>query len=297
MKHLIISIITLCVIAIKIDAGTPSQKPKNKASISNSTIDRSINKGKPFFFIQMADPQLGFNKELDMSRDIPYLERAIKIINRLKPDFITVAGDMVNEQLNDKSAEIFLQYMSKIDKKIKVHYIAGNHDINKLLPKYFEYYERHFGKDRFSFRHKNCAFIGVNSTIIQEGESELEAEQYAWLEKELKKAKKCRMRMVFSHIPLVYKSMDEEKDYSNYPMNMRKKYMALFKKYDVSALMCGHLHKNAYVASDGIEIITTNALGFPFAGEHGMTLVKVGKNSYEHQFLSLDEFDKIESVK
>jgi len=77
---------------------------------------------------------------------------------------------------------------------------------------------------------------------------------------------------------------------------MRKKYMALFKKYNVSALLCGHLHKNAYVESDGIEIVTTNALGVPFVGEHGMTLVKIGKDGYQQQFLSLDEFEKLKAV-
>ena len=258
-----------------------------------STEKFTIGKGKPFFFIQMTDPQLGFNKEFDVSKDTPYLEHAIKIINRLKPAFVVCTGDFVHQLKNDQKAQLYNAYLKLIDPKIPVYNIAGNHDINKLTPDFFEFYKKHYGDDRFSFRHKNCAFIAINSTIIQEGESEMEAEQYAWLEKELKKARKCRMRVILSHISLVYKNMNEDEDYSNFPKPMRKKYMDLFKKYNVQIMMCGHLHQNAYVKSDGIEILTTNALGFPFTGEHGMTLMNIGKDFYQHRFYSLDEFDQM----
>ena len=251
-----------------------------------------IGKGKSFIFIQLADPQLGFNKDKLLEPDIKQLNRAIDIVNREKPPFIICTGDFVHELLNDSAAVAYEECLSRLDSKIKVYNVPGNHDIRELTPEYFDFYQRHYGEDRFSFRYRGCAFIGINSTIIQKGASEMEAEQYAWLDQQLKKYRKSRACFVVSHIPMAHDSMDEVDDYSNFPKEMRTKYMSLFHKYNVRAIFCGHLHRTSCVDADGIEIVTASAVGYPFDEKRGLTVVKVNEDSFEHQYMLLDELER-----
>ena len=253
--------------------------------------ESSIGRGRPFVFMQLADPQLGFNDEGALEPDIQQLNRAIDIVNHALPPFILCTGDFVHELLCDSAASAYEACMQRLDSRIKVFNVPGNHDIHELTPEYFDFYRRHYGEDRFCFRHRRCMFIGINSTIIQMGASDIEAEQYAWLERQLRKAKRCRASFIVSHIPLAHDSMDERDDYSNFPMEMRMKYLSLFQRYGVRAMFCGHLHRTGCVDADGIEIVTASAVGNPFDQKRGLTVVKVGRESYQHQYILLDKME------
>lgn len=272
-----------------------SRRPDRVEQMSST---HRIGKGKPFFFIQMADPQLGFNKDgsSSLEHSVQQMKRSIDAINRLKPAFVIVTGDLVHQLLLDENADKYTELMSRLNKKIKVYTTPGNHDIRELTPEYFDFYKRHYGEDRFSFRYKGCAFIGFNSTIIQKGESELEREQFAWLEKELKKANKCRTIFLFAHIPLICNSMDEVDNYDNYPTSLRNKYVDLFRKYGAKTMLCGHLHRNLTSQANGVQIFVASAIGYPFDEQDGMPLVKIGKDSFDYRFFRLNEYDHMEKV-
>src|SRR5262245_52667031 len=47
----------------------------------------------PFFFIQLADPQFGFMEDAQERKNA---ELAVQHINRLKPRFLVVCGDLVH---------------------------------------------------------------------------------------------------------------------------------------------------------------------------------------------------------
>lgn len=249
----------------------------------------AIGRGRPFMFMQLADPQLGFNDEGALEPDIVQLNRAIDIVNDALPPFILCTGDFVHEMLNDSAASVYEACMQRLDRRVKVYNVPGNHDIHELTPEFFDFYHRHYGEDRFCFRHRGCMFIGINSTIIQLGASDMEAEQYAWLERQLRKAKGCRACFIVSHIPLAHDSMDEGDDYSNFPMEMRMKYLSLFQRYGVQAMFCGHLHRKGCVDADGLEIVTASAVGNPFDQQRGLTIVEVNKDSYAHRYVLLDD--------
>ena len=273
-----------------------SRRPDRVEQMSGT---HRIGKGKPFFFMQMADPQLGFNKDGSSSieHSLQQLERSIDVINRLKPAFVINTGDIVHDLLNDANADKYNECMARLNKKIKVYTVPGNHDIRELTPQYFDFYKRHYGEDRFSFKYKGCAFIGFNSTIVQLGESQLEKEQFAWLEKELKKANKCRSIFLFAHIPLICKDMDETDDYHNFPQSLRMKYVELFRKYGAKTMLCGHLHHNLTSQANGVQVFAASAVGYPFDGNDGMPLVKFGKDSFDYRFVGLDEYEGMEKVK
>ena len=52
-------------------------------------IISQINNSKPFFFIQMSDPQFGFlDANESIEKETILYERAVADINRLNPDFV-----------------------------------------------------------------------------------------------------------------------------------------------------------------------------------------------------------------
>ena len=50
-----------------------------------------------FFFIQLSDPQFGmYTADRDFAQETANFEFAVANINRLKPAFVVITGDLVN---------------------------------------------------------------------------------------------------------------------------------------------------------------------------------------------------------
>src|SRR5688500_2218334 len=59
---------------------------------------RSNAANEPFFFIQLSDPQLGmFTENRDFAQDAANFEFAVAAVNRLRPAFVVVTGDLVHK--------------------------------------------------------------------------------------------------------------------------------------------------------------------------------------------------------
>ena len=53
---------------------------------------------EPFFFIQLSDPQLGmFTENKDFTQDAANFEFAVTAVNRLRPAFVVITGDLVHK--------------------------------------------------------------------------------------------------------------------------------------------------------------------------------------------------------
>src|SRR5215831_2720336 len=51
-----------------------------------------------FFFIQLSDPQFGmFTENADFVQETANFEFAVATVNRLRPAFVVVTGDLVNK--------------------------------------------------------------------------------------------------------------------------------------------------------------------------------------------------------
>lgn len=248
--------------------------------------------GKPFFFIQLSDPQFGFmDSNRSITGEIEAMNKAVKIINRLKPAFIVVTGDLVNDSKDEKQIKAYQQIIARVDPSIPVYAVPGNHDIGMLDSSNIEAYRKHFCNTCFSFRYKNCAFIGLHSNVMKNEDKEREEAQYKWLEKELKKAKRKKFKFVFTHHSIFLKDINEKTNYSNLSPAMRTKYISLLKKYNVNAVFAGHLHDNAYGKTGDLEMVTIGAVGKPLGkGYQGMNVVKVYPEHYSFQYMALDEF-------
>jgi serine/threonine-protein phosphatase CPPED1 len=117
---------------------------------------------EPFVFMQMCDTQLGAG---GYQHDIETFRQAVKQINALKPDFVVICGDLVNNPVEKEFADF-----NKIRSGFHVpSYCApGNHDIlglskSKPYKDALAYYRKVIGKDYYSFEHKGYTFVIVNT--------------------------------------------------------------------------------------------------------------------------------------
>ena len=208
-------------------------------------------------------------------------------------DIIVERAEKAAKDFGIPGAKVYEDYIEKIRAaSTKVYMVPGNHDLPKVDEPHLSFYRQHFGEDRWAFKYRNCAFIGLNSSIMQIGSPEQEATHFKWLEGQLKKFRKCRYKFIFMHISFFTHDMDEKEEYFNQPKSIREKYMKLLDEYHVNAVFCGHLHKNAYGKYKNVEVVTSNAVGMDLTGEdkHGMTLIEISPSGYTHKYMTFDEF-------
>lgn len=247
---------------------------------------------KPYFFIQITDPQFGmFENNKGFEKETKLYEKAVKEINRLKPDFVVITGDLVNNQKDTVQIREFKRITSKIDSKVPVYFTPGNHDIGNVPDSIsIAAFVNNYGYDQFSFKHKNSLFIGINSGIIKNNLPTLEQKQYDWLLKTLAKGKKASHIMLFCHYPFFINSYDEPEGYSNIGVESRKKYLTLFATNKVGAIFSGHLHNNATSKYGNIQMVTTSTIGKPLgSAPSGLQIVKVYPDRIEHVYYGLNE--------
>lgn len=256
-------------------------------------IAQSKNPNRSFFIIQLTDPQFGmFENNKGFTKESELFEKAVIEINRLKPDFVVITGDLVNDPDDETQITEFKRLISKIHSKIPVYLTPGNHDIglepDSLNINRFIY---NYGYDKFSFKHRGFRFIGFNSCLIKSNTPYFEQNQFEWLRDELIKSKRTKHKILFCHYPFFIKSIDEPENYSNLGMSNREKYLALFEANKVDFIFSGHLHDNAFGKYGNLELVTTSPIGKPHGSfSSGLRIIKFKKGSIiEHDFYELDD--------
>lgn len=251
---------------------------------------------QPFHFIQLSDPQLGmFTDNRDFAQDAANFEFAVTAVNRLRPAFVVITGDLVHKPGDAAQIAEYRRIVAKIDRAIPVYNIAGNHDVeNAPTPESLAAYEKVFGPGRYTFRHEGLIGIVLNSSLIhspQNAEREL-AEQDRWLRAELVKAKAENPRhiVVFQHHPWFLKSATEPDQYFNIPTPRRAAHLALFREFGVRYLFCGHYHRNAEARDGQLEAVTSGPVGKPLGGaKSGIRVAIVHDDRIEHRYYELSE--------
>lgn len=222
-----------------------------------------------FFFVQLSDPQFGFsNNDVDFVQDTASAEFAVAAVNRLKPAFVVVTGDLVNKAGDTAQIAEYERIMGKVDRSIPVYSIAGNHDIgNEPTPATIAAYRARFGKDYYTFRYGPLVGIVLNSTVIhspQNVPSEL-AEQDGFLRAELDRAASSGAKhvVIFQHHPWFLEKVDEADSYYNIPRVRRDALLALLRDKGVTTLVSGHLHRATEAIDAGLHSIVTGPVGRP----------------------------------
>ena len=260
------------------------------------TTPRMASAAEPFYFIQLSDPQLGmFSDNREFVQDAANFELAVTAVNRLRPAFVVVTGDLVNKPGDAAQIAEYRRIIGKVDPSIPVYNIAGNHDVENVpTTASLAAYGKIFGPDRYTFRHEGLVGIVLNSTLIHSPDKAAEAldAQESWLRTELRKAKdgKAQHIVIFQHHPWFIKEATEADGYFNIPLARRAAYLALFREFGVRYLFCGHYHRNAEARDGALENITSGPVGKPLGGaKSGIRVAIVREDQIEHRYFELSE--------
>jgi UDP-2,3-diacylglucosamine pyrophosphatase LpxH len=252
--------------------------------------------GAPFFFIQLTDPQFGmFTDNANFVQETANFEFAVATINRLRPAFVVVTGDLVNKTGDAAQIREYQRLQATVDPAIPVYNVAGNHDVGNVpTPKAVAAYTNQFGAEYYEFRHDDFEGIVLDSNLVKAPQKvhDLFAAQESWLRDELQKARDSGAKhiAIFQHHPWFLKTPDEPDQYFNLPLEHRAAYLGLFHQFGVEDVFCGHYHRNLVVHDGALEIVVTGALGKPLGGDRsGMQIVIVRDSGIEHHFYDLGE--------
>jgi 3',5'-cyclic AMP phosphodiesterase CpdA len=247
----------------------------------------------PFFFIQASDPQFGmYTKDADFHQETANWEFVIANVNRLKPAFLVVTGDLTNKDNEPAQVAEYKRINRTLDKSIHLYSVAGNHDVaNDPTPATLAAYRKNYGPDYYSFREGPVYGIVLDSSLFKAPAlvPEDAAKQERWLEAELVKAKASNATVViFQHIPFFLEMPDEPDQYFNIPLETRTRILALLHRYEVHYVFAGHYHRNAYGRDADLEMITTGPAGMPIGPDpSGFRVAEVKQNTIEHKYYGL----------
>ncbi len=274
-----------------------------------------------FFFIQMADTQFGCfaalsqlnGEQVDERRrgglyvrlapekitgfadETILYEQAIAHTNRLRPDLVVMCGDMTHnaddlDQLNE-----FRRITAKLDDTIPMYWVAGNHDAgNRPTPETLARYRQRFGEDNYSYDHKGCHFVVLNSCVCYnptDVPDELEG-LIAFLKSDLYEARADGKKniLAFIHHPLFIDNPDEPDGRFAIPKARRAVLLDILKSNNVLAVFAGHTHRNILRSDGALQLVTSGAVGYPLGDDiSGFRVVKVLDDSIEHKYFGFDD--------
>jgi len=247
-----------------------------------------------YFFIQLADTQFGmFTSDRDFTQETANYEFVVANINRLRPRFVVICGDLINKVGDAAQTAEYLRITAKIDKSIPVYAAAGNHDVgNEPTPETIAYYRQHFGPDHYSFVQGSLYGIVLNSGVISapaKVQNEATAQE-AWLKAELGKARAggARHIVVFQHHSWFLEKADEPNQYFNISIEQRRAYLDLLKAAGVRYIFAGHYHRNSLGRDGDLEMITSGPVGQPLGTDpSGIRIVTVKDSGLEHRYYTL----------
>ncbi len=255
-------------------------------------------------FIQMSDPQFGmYTKNQGFEHETANFEFAVATANRLKPAFVVITGDLINQGSNAAQAAEYKRIAAKLDPAIRLFSMPGNHDVeNEPTQETLARYRERMGPDYYTFRIGAIAGFVLDSSLLKAPQNVQEdaAKMETWLRTELEKAKRDGVRhlIVFQHIPFFVNDPDEEDSYDNIPRATRRKYLNLLHEYHVHLVFAGHYHHNAQGTDGSLEMVTTGPVGMPLRGaKSGIRIVRVAGDTITHQYFDFGDLpDTLEAA-
>ena len=243
------------------------------------------------FFVQISDPQLGFiSSSNDFSAEKELMKRITAKVNALKPDFVVFSGDLVHWTNNADALDGFKQICREFDADIPLYFVPGNHDVENNAPaENVAAFIGRYGHDRFIHKAKDYTVIGYNSCVIKAA-TPAESEEYAWLERTFKRARRNKPIILVAHHPMFVDSLDEKEEYHNIGIEMRKKYLALFEQYGVDLVLSGHLHYCVQGEYNGIRFVTAGPAGRTLGKDKsGVEIITIRNGNTEAKYYEIDK--------
>lgn len=225
-------------------------------------------------------------------------EEAVRKANALRPRFVVVCGDMVNNPVDDAQQREVRRISGLLNPSIRMRFVPGNHDVAfdtvKPTPASLEHYRAAYGPDYYSFVEDGVVFIAVDTTVIAQPEAvpgEWEA-QLDFVGRSLHAARSGGVEeaIVFGHHPLFVVDPDEDDSYWNVPRERRRLLLELMRKFGVKAMFAGHLHRNTFAEIDGLQMVSSGPVGYPLGDDpSGYRVVRLDRSGVRHGYFPLVE--------
>jgi serine/threonine-protein phosphatase CPPED1 len=229
--------------------------------------------------------------------DARRFEEAVDAANRLRPQFVIVGGDMVDDPA-DEGQHAEVQRIAARLKDIPVHWVAGNHDAadDCLVPTSASLaaYRARYGPDCYAFQHADTSFIIVNTVVWDHPERVPDqlGQQLAFFETALRDARRDGSRhiLVFGHHPPFTEHAAEPDSYWNIPLARRRDVLRLLRDFGARAFFAGHWHRNGGGWDGELEVVVTGPVGYPLGGDpSGFRVVDVTSERVDHRYVALAE--------
>lgn len=191
-------------------------------------------------------------------------------IGLVRPDFVLWTGDVVYGY-GDTPRELSAEYDRFLEAAraagTPVYDAPGNHEIHHRSGEPCEdraseqEFARRFGNLYGSFDAAGAHFIALDTEQVC-AEDRLDADQRAWLERDLEANKNARAIFVFTHTPF-FSSPTIDPDSAKAPIQDREGLVSLFGRYPVRAVFSGHAHLYSHETSRGIDFFVAGGAGAP----------------------------------
>jgi hypothetical protein len=200
-----------------------------------------------FTFVQMTDTHLGdpagdavINKAIDMINSLPF-----------PVEFVVHTGDIINNKMTDKS---FASNTMELFKKIKypVYFLAGNHDILPWAVKAcVDNYTNFFGPLAYEEDFHGVRFLFVYTEPLRGKVTIPGYDPLGWLTKAL--SKKPEMPVIILHHAPAVGDFYNNSMHDNWPPDSEKNWnLMLLMHTNISAVLCGHFHRDELHWTAGI---------------------------------------------
>jgi len=189
----------------------------------------------------LCDPQIGFPRE-NLYLDLDEFKAEIENVNRLNPDLVVIAGDMVNVP-DSLHYSLFFDAVSAL--KAPLVYTPGNHDIyDPVTYSGLKRYRNLFGDDLRVIRIKGRTLISFNTQLFRTSPADEFASHRARLQAAVGQAVDAGGGLIIvSHIPPFVAGIDESEEYFNISLAYRRPLLDFFAANGAFLWLCGHTHK------------------------------------------------------
>jgi len=225
--------------------------------------------------VQLADPQLGMlHWDRDWTEELTMLRLAVQHVNRLRPRFLLISGDLINafptsehEAVGARQVASFKEALHELNPSIPVILQPGNHDIGQRpTTADIDRYRARFGDDYYSFWVGGVMYISLNSQYYREADEVLPLAQAhdEWASAAFCEAveRGARHVVVLSHVPPFISEEDEQAGWANWKHEPRRRLLGWASDAHAKLWLAGHYHGNAVGTSrSGIEVVTTSSCG------------------------------------
>ena len=255
----------------------------------------------PFFFIQLSDPQFGLFEARGAAPgdgtfpETALYEKAIAAANRLKPAFVVVTGDLVQDPENDVQHAELMRITAQLDSDIPMRFATGNCDVgNTPTVESLRVYREKFGHENYSFDVEGSHFVVLNSSVCVDP-SEVRGEWNSLLEflrSDLDAhSPESGHTILLMHHPLFGTSADQpDEGISFVPLERRRIMLDLLRKHKASGVFTGHWHRNSYAADGDMLMVISGPVGFPLGDDpSGLRIVKVYPDRIDHEYFGMDD--------